>query len=261
MSIFLKFLTGVILAYISLCLLAYLGQDRLLLFPSDSGPPPHDSGLSSVSGFAGRFAGWRLDAEAGVDFRGTVFLVHGNGGDAKARLPFARRLSRLGYDAVLLEYPGYPGRSGESMRYEFFADELARDVDAIPFRGPVFLAGESFGAGVAAAMVQKGFEPEALLLLVPWNSLAELAAERLPFLPAGSLLRSPMDSSSALASVSFPVSVVLAGRDVVIPPAHGRRLAVSVGARLVELPLSGHDDWMDVDDDFLCRSLFSLRRL
>ena len=177
--------------------------------------------------------------------RATLVLFHGNAGHAGQRDDYADQLSGLGLRVILAEYPGYgarPGSLGEASLVSDAAATLALARHA--FSEPLIVAGESLGAGVAAA-VAKSADASAVLLITPWDRLASIARHHYPWLPTGWLLRDRYDSVANLAGYGGRVAVVIAGRDRIVPPEYGRRLFASLGPnkRLWTIPGSGHNDW------------------
>lgn len=156
--------------------------------------------------------------------RGTVVLFHGNAGHAGHRDGYAGELARLGLRVILAEYPGYGARAGRLGEASLVADAaetiaLAREQ----FTGPLLLAGESLGAGVAAA-IAKTSGATALLLITPWDRIESVARHHYPWLPVGWLLRDRYDSVTNLAGYRGRIAVVIAEQDSIVPPKLGRAL-------------------------------------
>ncbi|MBB5503122.1 pimeloyl-ACP methyl ester carboxylesterase [Paraburkholderia sp. MM5384-R2] len=113
--------------------------------------------------------------------------------------------------------------------------------------GPVFLVGESLGAGMAS-QVAKGNEAAiaGVALITPWDSLADVAAEKYRLFPVRWLLHDPFDSVAALSRYDGSVVIVGAQQDTLIPVAHARRFASEhEHARILQLPTADHDDWFE----------------
>jgi alpha-beta hydrolase superfamily lysophospholipase len=113
------------------------------------------------------------------------------------------------------------------------------------WRGPVYLVGESLGAGMASQVV-KGNESAiaGVVLITPWDSLADVAAEKYPIFPVRWLLYDSFDSVAAVSHYDGPLVIVGARRDELIPVAHARRFASEHDhARLMLLPNADHDGW------------------
>lgn len=235
-----------------------LAQDSLLYFP-DKQPlaqlekESRDAGLSlwpSAADYRG------LLREPTVPTRATFILFHGNAGHAGHRAFYARELSALGLRVVLAEYPAYGPRSGELGEKSLVADAAATIAMARKqFGGPLIVAGESLGAGVAAAAVaQAGAGVDAVLLLTPWDNLKNVASYHYPWFPVGWILRDRYDNIANLAQFRGRIAVVVAAGDAIVPARFGRALHAALAgarpqsARLVEIPGVGHNDWFDQVD-------------
>lgn len=182
--------------------------------------------------------------------RGTILLFHGNGGHALHRSWYADQLQRHGYRTLLAEYPGYGHRPG-SKDEASLAGDAAETLAALrkQFPGPLLLAGESLGAGVAASALARSESASSvtgILLITPWNTLLDVAAHYYPRTLVRLVLRDRYDSVANLAGYSGPKLVLLAGRDTIIPAPLGRALFDSLppNKKLVEIPDGDHNDWM-----------------
>lgn len=221
-------------------------QDDLIYFPEN----PPQAGVLAEARRAGLTPwpdenGYRgLLREPEGKAVGTLVLFHGNAGHAGQRDWYADQLVRLGLRVILAEYPGYGSRGGQLGETALVADAaetLARVRGQFP--GPLLVAGESLGAGVAAAV---SADATALLLITPWDSLASVARHHYPWFPASLLLRDRYDSVANLAAYRGRVAVVVAEHDSIVPPEASRRLFETLGEpkRLWSVPGADHNDWM-----------------
>ncbi len=191
--------------------------------------------------------------------RATVVLFHGNAGHAGHRAWYADELSRLGLRVILAEYPGYGPRDGKPSEATLVADAVeALALARREFPGPLILAGESIGAGVAAAAWAKA--PDgigALLLLTPWDKLEGVAKHHYPWAPVGLLLRDRYDNVANLAAFKGRIAVAIAEHDSIVPPQFGRALFDSLpeAKRLWVVPSSDHNDWWSRADAAWWRSV------
>jgi uncharacterized protein len=176
--------------------------------------------------------------------RGIVFFLHGNGGSLDewfVNLDFYRR---EGFDLFMIDYRGYGKSSGHiDGEAQLMADVRAAWHSVAPrYAGlrRVFF-GRSLGTGLAAKLAAE-VQPESTLLVSPYYSLRELAAEIYPWVP-GALLRYPLRTDLALPKLAGEVWLVHGERDGLIAPAHSRRLqALLPRAHLVIVPGAGHND-------------------
>lgn len=178
---------------------------------------------------------------------GTAIVFHGNAGHAGHRTYYAQQLMAVGLRVILAEYPGYGTRSGKP-------DELLLVNDGIDivklahqqFGEPIWLFGESLGAGVVAGIA--GREPsllQGLVMITPWNRLADVAAHHYPFLPVRWLLTSEYDSIQSLTLFDGPKLVIVADRDTIVPTDLGLDLYQEIDKpkRLIRIDGAGHNDW------------------
>lgn len=246
-------LTGVVMALLLIGGLT-LFQNRLLYFPErvPLADLLADAGTSDLRAWPaeGDFRG--LVREPHGPAKATLVLFHGNAGHAGHRAHYAA-LARWGIRVILAEYPGYGPRAG-SVGEEALVADAAQTVEQAhrAFGAPVLLAGESLGAGVAAAACARvPASVAALWLITPWDTLAHVARHHYPWLPVAWMLRDRYDSLSHLADAPIPVAIVVAGRDAVVPPRFGNALYAHLNGpkRLWQLPQAGHNDWLlHVDD-------------
>ena len=108
----------------------------------------------------------------------------------------------------------------------------------------MILAGESLGAGVAAAAAKEA-DVDALLLITPWDTLKNVAGHHYPWLPVGWMLRDRYDSVGNLAGFRGRVAVVVAEQDSIVPAKFGRALFATLPEpkRLWTVPDADHNDW------------------
>ena len=237
------------LAYMALCGYTFLMQDQLLYYPDPRQPSvvQLDSvGLkkwpSNDSSFRGYISSRNTDGKSGV-----VIVFHGNAGSAWHRNYYVEFLEPLGFRVILAEYPDYGGRPGKLGEKSFVEDakEIVRLANA-EFGGPVYLCGESLGAGVAAGVAAvPPAEIDGLILVTPWDTLVDLAQKHYWYLPVRWLARDQYDNVSNLADYSGPIAMVLAERDEIVPIKHGLRLFESLRGqkKLWTIKGASHNTW------------------
>lgn len=223
-------------------------QDRLIYYPDT---PPLATVLAAARGQG--LSPWPderdyrgLLGEPKVPALGTVVLFHGNAGHAGHRDWYADELNRLGLRVILAEYPAYGPRPGKLGETALVADAVATvDLVRRQFPGPLLIAGESIGAGVAGA-VAKTAAADALLLITPWDDMRNVARHYYPWLPVGWLLRDRYDNVANLSGYRGRIAVVVAESDSIVPPLLGRRLYEKLAEpkRLWIIPAADHNDWM-----------------
>jgi hypothetical protein len=214
-----------------LLLLIWLGQRRMIYFPSGTVRDPRDVGL--VRAEQVRFAtddgltlnGWFVPAERpGAD---TVIVFNGNAGNRAYRSDLAAWMATAGMAVLLFDYRGYAENPGSPSEEGLALDARGarryvvsrHDVDA---RRLVYF-GESLGSGVAVRLAVEQ-PPRALVLRSPFTSFVDMGRVHFPFLPVAWLLRDRYPSIDRIAKVTCPVLVVAGANDTVVPAAQSRRL-------------------------------------
>lgn len=245
----LRFVLYILAAYAALVVLVFLAQRRLLYYPSSNPPSASDLqglGLHYWPAPAPDYRGF-ITPPLTASAKGTVLVFHGNAGAASDRLYYTCALAPLGYRVLLMEYSGYGGRAGNLSETAFRADAKASITLAYrQFGPPLFLWGESLGAGVVATLASDPTLPIAgIALITPWDSLTRLAQRIYWFLPVRWLVRDRYDSIRNLQTYDQPVAVLVAEDDEIIPKAHGLRLYESINGpkQLWTFKYGGHNNW------------------
>ena len=173
-------------------------------------------------------------------------MCHGNAGQAADRDYVLPRLAAQD-SLYVLEYPGYGARAGSPSRAAFnqAAAEAYQLLRARNPHTPVCVLSESIGSGPACELTQLSPPPDKLVLVVPFDTLASVAAEHFPFLPVRLLLHDNWNNVAALSHYAGPVDIYGAKADRVVPIRHARALAQQVPqAKFIEFE-GGHNDWAD----------------
>lgn len=249
----------VLVSYLVVLVVLWAFQSRLLYLPDRTTPERKDLAQNGLQWWPARPSaeGYRglLATPDGATVRGTIIVFHGNAGAAIDRLRFLEPLKRSGFRVLLAEYPGYGWRGGSPSEEILVSDgveTLARLRDE--FGDPVYVWGESLGAGVAAAVAGRaGGMAAGVVLLTPWEDLRAVARHHYWYLPAAWLVRDRYDSAANLARYDGPVALLVSEQDRTIPPEHGRRLyealrGSNVQTRLWSFAEAGHSDWPDSPD-------------
>ena len=179
--------------------------------------------------------------------RGTIILFHGNAGCAFDRTSYVDAFRQRGFRTFLYEYQGYGGRPGVPSEAAIVPDGQAvvRSLDQAGY-GPIYLWGESLGAGVAAAVCA---DPQllvhGLVLLTPWDNIANVGLSLFPFIPVRLLLIDKYDSIANLQHFQHPICVVRSMADEVIPPPLTINLIEHLPEpkKVIEHENAGHNTW------------------
>lgn len=230
-------LLAAIALYITACIALYGLQGSLLYKPQDRSidAPSHTLRLHN---------GGESLVITTLERPGKQALIYfgGNGEDVSRNLPaFAEHFPQ--HALYLLHYRGYGGSSGSPSEQGNFSDAQAL-YNYVSTRYPhIALMGRSLGTGIATYLASRN-ATERLLLVTPYDSIEELAGEQYPYFPVSLLLRDPYRSWLYAPRVDAPTTILMAGKDQVIPNASTLK---SFGrfndglARLITLGDAGHN--------------------
>ena len=196
-------------SYGLVCVLLYLAQDRLLYLPTPEVARPGVQALRVDRGDA-TLRVWTLHGAA----RPALIYFGGNAEDVGANIAdfeaaFADRA------VYLVNYRGYGGSTGRPSEAALTSD-AETIYDLVRARhDPIDVIGRSLGSGVAIALATR--RPVSRLILVtPFDSIANVAADHFSWLPVRALVRDRYDSAQRVRHVSAPTLVVVAEHDEVV---------------------------------------------
>jgi pimeloyl-ACP methyl ester carboxylesterase len=242
-----KLLLAIVAALCLYLLVLFLMQDSLILRPGLAARL--DAGTISSDVYElredGQYRGLVYDPVGAP--KGTILIFHGNASLAQGLDVITEPFLERGVRVVLQEYPGYGQRAGKATVRNALASAL-EDFKVVrdKWDGPVYVAGHSFGAGIAAQVA--GAFPESVagvVLFTPWNSLASLVNESFFGIPFGLLLRNKLDSALALQRYQGPVVIISAEKDLIVPTSHSRALAARLPSALyMEIQDANHISWL-----------------
>jgi pimeloyl-ACP methyl ester carboxylesterase len=212
---------AVLAIYVALCCVLYVVQDRLLYLPVSQSQPKDTQALQVRSGNV-ILKVWQFHEGA----KRAVIYFGGNGEDVAANIPdFSRALPDRA--VFLVNYRGYAGNPGTPSESAFILDAQAV-YDVLKSRyEQIAVMGRSLGSGVATALaatrpVQK------LILVTPYDSLANVAADHYWWAPVRWLIKDHYDSARRIHDIQVPVLVLIAARDEVIFRARSDALVAAI---------------------------------
>jgi len=179
--------------------------------------------------------------------RGTIVVFHGNGGTAFERGEYVEAFSQRGFRTFLYEYPGYGGRPGKPSEKAIVPDAqaLIRSLDQAGY-GPIYVWGESLGAGVAAAVCADPNLPvRGVVLLTPFDNIANVGLSMYPFIPVRQLMIDKYDSVANLEKFQHPICVVRSDHDEIVPPSLTLNLFAHLPnpKKIILHSNAGHNSW------------------
>jgi len=233
-------LVAVGLVYAVVCLLVYVGADRMIFLP----PPAsyRDSGeirkLTSAGGV--ELSAVHLPNPA-AEY--TILYSHGNAEDLGLIAPLLDRIREWGFSVFAYDYRGYGTSRGTPSEHGAYADvdaafaHLTRTLEVPPRR--IIAYGRSLGGGAAVDLARR--ERLAGLVVESGFVTAFRVMTRVPLLPFDEFR-----NIDKIPRVRCPVLVMHGTRDEIIPLAHGRRLfeAAPEPKRFLWVEGAGHNDFM-----------------
>jgi pimeloyl-ACP methyl ester carboxylesterase len=230
-----------VIAYAIACAVLYATQRNYIYFPvpRDTAQPslvlPSDAGDVFVS----------VHERAGNK---ALLYFGGNAEDVSQSVP---ELAHAFPDRAIyaLHYRGYGGSAGAPSEAALVADAIALFDRARAAHGDIAVIGRSLGSGVAM-QVAAARPASRLMLVTPYASLVDVGAAQMPMFPVRWLLRDTFDSAARAPMLTVPTTLIVAGRDQVVPLASTRRLQAAFRpgvARWVDLPGEDHDFAMTPD--------------
>ena len=239
-------------AYIGVCALLFLLQDRLIFFPQalpdsvrrmvETLPDTAELEVQATDGT--RLRGW-LRHQSADPARGLVIYFGGNAEEVSGQILDAPELAP--WSVAAFNYRGYGRSEGVPSETALVSDALAiydllaarPDID----ERRIAVLGRSLGSGVAVPLAAKR-PVRGLILVSPFDSLRGIAKKTYPFVPVEALLRHPFDSIALAPRIDVPLLVLAGDRDDLIPALHSRRLSDAWGGvhRFELFPGVGHND-------------------
>ena len=223
--------------YLLACLGLYLLQRSMIFYPQPARSATAESSVSfSVDGATLHATARPLAAPDAVLYFG------GNAEDVSASLPTLSDAFPE-HALYLLHYRGYGESTGKPSEAALFADALAV-FDQLRVKHPnITVVGRSLGSGVATHLAS--LRPvQRLVLVTPYDSIAELAAQQFKVFPVRWILTDKFESWRYAPLVKAPTTLIAAADDEVIPQASSRQLLARFKpgvARYVVIPGTGHN--------------------
>lgn len=102
--------------------------------------------------------------------------------------------------------------------------------------------GRSLGTAVAVHLASAR-PVRGVVLISPFESMADVAKVHFPYLPVSLLLKHRFECASLAPSITVPALALVAAEDSIVPPGHSYRLMERWGGehRVVTVPGAGHN--------------------
>lgn len=200
------------LAYGGFCLLLFATQRSYIYFPPPTSPTDPATALMLDAG--GVPVHVSAHAQQASD---AVLYLGGNAEDVDASLP-ELAAAFPGRALYLMHYRGYGASGGKPSERALVADALLLFDRLRGSHRNITVVGRSLGSGIAVQVAAQR-PVERLVLVTPYNSVAEIAALHFPYVPVAWLLRDQYESWRYASRVQAPTMLIAAEQDEVIPRA------------------------------------------
>ncbi len=230
--------------YVVVCAALFAMQRSLIYYPQRSLRPHDDNTLALPVDGARVLVSIRENSGPSA-----VIYFGGNAEDVSQSIPI---LQRAFPESALfaLHYRGYNGSTGTPSEAVLIADALVLFDQVRKDHPQIVMIGRSLGSGVAIHVAS--IRPVTRLVLVtPYDSLQELAAQRFGFLPLRWLLLDKFESWRYAPNITAPTLLLAAEYDEIIPRASTellyRHLPKGV-ATLTIIPDASHNTISDTTE-------------
>ena len=210
MKTFFSIILLLVMLYLLLAGAMFLFQRSLLYYPV-----PHQEDIPreevSFENDGLKLHGWVLNkgrSKALVYFGGNSEAIQNNIVEFESMFE--------NYTVYLVHYRGYGKSEGNPTETGLFSDALAIYDVLQPQYEAISIMGRSLGSGVAVYLASKR-KTEKLILLTPYDSIAEVAQVHYPFIPARYVARDRFESFGYAPQITAPVLMVTAELDRVVP--------------------------------------------
>ena len=218
--------------YIALCVILFATQRSMLYFPQSRTDVPGTTVIQLDRG----------DALVNVTLlkRNTsaaLIYFGGNGEDVSLSAPeLAEAYPQR--TIFLLHYRGYGGSTGTPGETTLVADALALYDKVAGESKDIVLVGRSLGSGIAVQLASQR-PVSRLVLITPYNSIQQLAAQQFPYVPVRWLLKDKFESWKYTQQITAPTLLIAAEHDEIIPRASTDALLESFRAGVATLRVIG----------------------
>ncbi|GAX34113.1 alpha/beta hydrolase [Nodularia sp. NIES-3585] len=258
----------VVIAYIAICLLLFVKQQKFIFFPSSEiertpkffNLPYEDVWLPvTTDGQTKLIHGWWIKSpQPDAD---VLLYLHGNAINVSANIGHANRLHQLGFSVLLIDYRGYGLSEGhfpsEQRVYEDAIvgwNYLVQDKQIPPRR--IFIYGHSMGGAIAIDLAIKHPEAAGLIVESSFTSIADMVAYRNLFriFPVNLILTQRFESIKKVPQLKMPVLFIHGTADTTVPSFMSQKLyhAAPEPKKLLLVPSADHNNTASVaGDDYL----------
>ncbi|UZR93536.1 alpha/beta hydrolase [Chondrinema litorale] len=243
----------VIIAYLLLCVVYYLIQEKIIFLPEKLADSyKHQTKLS--------FDEINIKTEEGVTINalhfkkknaiGAILYFHGNAGSLKRWIEVVHYFDKFPYDFFIYDYRSYGKSIGKKTEEGMYIDARYCMKYLMNFFNPkeIILYGRSLGTGIASKMATE-HNVKAVILETPYYNLYDVAKHYAPFVPYKLLMRFSFRSDLCLPQIKCPVYIFHGTKDKIVPYSSAKKLSgkLNGNGKFVTIPNAGHNNLEDFD--------------
>lgn len=240
------------LTYFLCCIALFVFQRSLIYYPQ----PVHNRNNIEVLSLASDKETIQISTKQ-VKSESAVIYFGGNAEDVSISLPAYARI--FPNDAIyMMHYRGYGDSTGTPSEQGLYEDALNVYDTVAKQHSHITLIGRSLGSGIAMRLASER-KIARLVLVTPFYSLEETAAQQFPWFPVRWLLLDKFQSWRYAKNITSPTVLIIAEKDEIVKPSDSECLFHEFNsgiARLKRLPGEDHnsistnpDYWLALKSD------------
>ncbi len=201
-------LLAILFGYIGFCLYLYFFQEKIIFRPNLA---PKEVALNPqvkvifIDGI-----------EVGIVDKKSETTLFYFGGNANNALLALNNLSKLPYNSITFNYPGYANSKGTPSQ-EAILQAAQKIFDRFKTKKNIII-GRSLGSAVASFIASNN-SVDGVILITPFHSITHLAKLKYPYCPITYFLRHPLPTCQYIQKSDAKVFILLAQNDTTTPPA------------------------------------------
>ncbi|HOZ84446.1 MAG TPA: alpha/beta fold hydrolase [Niabella sp.] len=168
--------------------------------------------------------------------RGVILYFHGNKGSLKRWGEIAGKLTRFGFNVLVMDYRTYGKSSGQLNAIAMENDARLFYQQALKYfpEDSIVVYGRSLGTHFATVVASEN-NPRQLILETPFTSITDVAKSKLFMFPVKRLIKYPFDNIKNIGQLKCPLTIFHGTQDNVVPYRLGKQLFESAGTTEKEL--------------------------
>lgn len=229
LTIFTTVITSIAVIYICICAFMYFSQTSLI-FPSNFAPKSLNPEFTVFTTSDGtKLESKILNANPNNKNAPVVVLFTGNAQNAMYVSKSIYEAFNEKFNVATINYRSYGQSEGTPSEKFIFSDslEFTKMIKQQFKNQKIYIMGISLGSGVASYISSKE-TAKGVILMVPFDSIENVAQSKYSWLPVKYLLKHKFNSVKHLKNVTTPIAIMRAENDKTINAIHTQILEKSV---------------------------------